>query len=94
MTRIPLIPKKGFGLLFCLLTAAVLSGCISLDCKGCTKCDGTAGTDACGWRAPTAADTTTFKCTKGRVCTGYGTCGGTCTTTVSLDQTTCACSCM
>jgi hypothetical protein len=102
MERLPLPPRKGFGLLFCFLMGSLLAGCITVDCNDCQKCAGVQTGEttqtgqgeltACLWRPANATDKATFGCPNGgRVCTGGGSCAGTCKTTVSGG--TCFCGC-
>jgi hypothetical protein len=93
MKRKPLVHHNHFALLLLFVIGAVLSGCITVDCKG-DCCGAGGGKEACySHNPPTAADTTKFNCTQGDVCDPGGTCprGKTCKTTVS--GTTCSCGC-
>jgi hypothetical protein len=91
MTRLLLRPQKGFVLLYCLFMAALLSGCISVDCKGCQKCGG--GPDeGCFSHDASAQEKINFGCPNGgKICNGGGTCAGTCRTTVSGGWCMCGC---
>lgn len=96
MKHISLFPRNGFALFLCLLFGAVLSGCITLDCKDCQKC-GDAGVqgggEACRYRNATPAVPGPGGCTSGKVCTGGGTCPGGCVTVPGSPTTPCSCPC-
>ena len=92
MRAISLFPRKGFALAFCLLFGAVLSGCITLDCKDCQKCGDQGGGELCRYRNATPANPGPGGCTSGRVCTS-GTCPGGCVTVPGSVTTPCTCPC-
>jgi hypothetical protein len=91
MSRLPLWPLRGMKLLFFLSVPILLAGCITVECKDCAKCD-TGGGEGCNWHYATTTDKTTYNCPSGGiVCSGSGTCAGTCTTTVSNNKCSCSC---
>ena len=98
MRRLALLPRNGFALLFMICFAAFLSGCISLECNGCSKCGDTGGEGCISHTPPSQAPgDPTFHCTAGSVCDPGGTClrGMTCKTSVTLvnNELTCSCGC-
>lgn len=94
MRSISLFRRNRFALLFCVLFAAVLSGCITLDCKDCQKCgDTTTSGEACRYRNATTSNPGPGGCTSGKVCAGGGTCPGGCTTVPGSATVPCSCPC-
>lgn len=92
MSRLPLWPLRGMKLLFFFSVPVLLAGCITVECKDCAKCDSSGG-EACNWHYATAQEKVTWNCpvAGGVICSGGGTCAGTCTTTVTNGK--CGCSC-
>jgi len=85
--------RKGYGVLFGLMLTALLSGCITVDCKDCTKCGDPGAPCAKHQAAPGEKG-----CTSGYVCNVEGATGcmsrggGTCTTVNNGGA--CNCNCM
>ena len=75
MTHTSVLPRKGFGLVVCLFFAAMLSGCIALDCKGCQRCGtGPEIIEGCQGHAASEAEKVQYGCSQGGTVCNPGRC--------------------